>query len=95
MLLAQFIFALIMCVPEGVLPSAMVDMFPTHTRLSGVGMGYNLSMGLLGGTTPLICTWLVAKTGDITAPAIYLVTASLVSLLAYYLIPVAAKGQNP
>ena len=87
-LLAQFVFALILSVPEGTLPSTMVEMFPTQTRLSGVGMGYNLAMAVFGGTTPLVCTWLVSATGDIAAPAFYLIAVSVVSLVAAYFIPI-------
>jgi len=92
---AQFVFAVIMSMPEGAMPAAMVEMFPAHTRLSGVGMGYNISLAVFGGTTPLVCTWLVHKTGVIAAPAYYLIAVSAVSLAAALLLPQAAGESRP
>ena len=45
-------------------------------------MGYNVTLALFGGTAPLICTWLATRTGDLAAPAYYLIAMTLVSLAA-------------
>ena len=66
----------------GPIPAAMVEMFPTRTRFSAVAMGYNVTLALFGGTAPLICTWLATRTGDLTAPAYYLIAMTLISLAA-------------
>ena len=42
---------------------------------------YNASMGLFGGTTPLIATWLINQSGDPIAPAYWLVVANIISVL--------------
>ena len=39
-------------------------------------MAYNIGMALLGGTTPLVAAWLVARTGLTLAPARYLAAAA-------------------
>jgi MHS family proline/betaine transporter-like MFS transporter len=34
-----------------------------------VALGYNLCLGLFGGLSPLVATWLVQRTGNEIAPA--------------------------
>ncbi len=36
------------------MPATMVEMFPTRTRFSAIAIGYNISLALFGGTTPMI-----------------------------------------
>jgi len=60
---------------------AMVDLFPPRLRYSGMAIGYNLTLAIFGGTAPLVATWLITKTGDLTAPAWYLVAISAATLL--------------
>jgi MHS family proline/betaine transporter-like MFS transporter len=81
-LTSQIIFAVLMAGVFGVVPSAMAEMFPTRTRYSGIGLGYNFSISVFGGTTPLLCTWLTARTHDVASPAYYLVAVAAVSLVA-------------
>ena len=81
-LCAQLVFALLLAGIQGPMPAAMVEMFPTRTRLSGIGLGYNISLAVFGGTAPLVSTWLVARTGNIVAPAYYLIFLASVSLVA-------------
>ena len=81
-LAAQLTFALFMSGTAAPLPAAMVEMFPARTRFSGVAIGYNITLGVVGGTAPLVSTWLVSLTGDIAAPAYYLIALALVSFTA-------------
>lgn len=79
-LLAQLAFTVVMSLYMGPLAAAIVEMFPTRTRFSGVAIGYNVTLALVGGTAPLVSTWLVSITSDIAAPAYYLIALALVSL---------------
>jgi MHS family proline/betaine transporter-like MFS transporter len=81
-LACQLVFALLMAGVQGPIPAAMAEMFPTQTRFSGVAIGYNVSLSVFGGTAPLVSTWLIRATGDIAAPAYYLIALALASLLA-------------
>lgn len=81
-LAAQLIFALIFCNIQSSMPATLAEMFPTGVRFSGIALGYNLTLALVGGTAPLVCTWLVAVSGDIASPAYYLIVMALVSLVA-------------
>ena len=78
---ALIIFAIPVSVTQAVLPVTMVEMFPTRVRYTGVSITYNLGMALFGGSTPVICTWLIQVTGgNIWAPVYYLVGANIIAL---------------
>lgn len=62
-------------------PVAMVEMFPGATRYSGVSIGYNLAMAIIGGTAPLINTWLITIFNNTLMIAYYLIACAIVSLL--------------
>jgi MFS family permease len=55
--------------------------FPTKIRYSGVALGYNLALGVLGGFTPLIVTALIQYTGQKTAPAFYMMLVASIALI--------------
>ena len=47
-----------------------------------MSFAYNVAVAVFGGTTPLLCAWLIGATGSIMAPAWYLGFAALVSTLS-------------
>jgi MHS family proline/betaine transporter-like MFS transporter len=61
---------------------AVVEMFPTRTRVTGATMSFNIGYTFFGGTAPFIGTWLLLKTGDNLAPAYYIIAVSLMALFA-------------
>ncbi|WGS48624.1 glycine betaine/L-proline transporter ProP [Paraburkholderia sp. D15] len=64
----------------GVMPSALPALFPTKIRYGALAIGFNISVSLFGGTTPLVTAWLVDRTGDLMMPAYYLMGASLIGI---------------
>jgi MHS family proline/betaine transporter-like MFS transporter len=72
---AQLVIAALAAMVQGPAPAAFVELFPTRTRYSGIALAYNGTLALLGGTTPLIATWLIDETGYARAPAFYLLAA--------------------
>ena len=74
----------------GPIPAFLVDLFPTRVRYTGIGLSYNISAALFGGTVPLVATWMIAESGYQTAPAFYLMACMLITLFAlkYYKDPV-------
>ena len=60
----------------------MSELFPTASRYGGVAVTHNLAISIFGGTTPLVSQALVQFTGFGYAPAIYVMTFSLIALLA-------------
>ncbi|MCH2171859.1 hypothetical protein MK489_13830 [Myxococcota bacterium] len=71
----------------------MAELFPTRIRSSAIGIAYNLSMGVLGGTSPLVSTWLISQTRDIAAPAYCLIFLSLVTFAALCTLHVRDGGK--
>ena len=61
---------------------------------SGTAIGYNLALALFGGTAPLVATWLIARTGNLAAPAWYLTILSAMSLLCVLAIRPHPEGCN-
>jgi MHS family proline/betaine transporter-like MFS transporter len=65
----------------GAQPSIMVEAAPLPVRCTAVALGYNISLGVIGGLTPLVATWLVNRTGDEIAPAFLIMAAAAVTLV--------------
>jgi MHS family proline/betaine transporter-like MFS transporter len=78
--LGEFGFVLGIGLFAGGAAAAYVEMLPTSVRCTTLALGYNLAVGIFGGTTPLVATYLVDKVGPI-APAYWILAASAVSLV--------------
>jgi MHS family proline/betaine transporter-like MFS transporter len=76
----QFGFEIFVGCFAGAAPAFMVEAFPKHVRCSGLSVGYNLSMSIFGGTVPIVAVYLITATGDVLAPAWYLVAASIIAV---------------
>ncbi|NEQ99157.1 MAG: MHS family MFS transporter [Cyanothece sp. SIO2G6] len=63
-------------------PAMMVELFPTETRLTAYSLSGNLGSCIMGGTSLLVCTWLINVSGNVYAPAIYLSGLMVVSTIA-------------
>jgi MHS family proline/betaine transporter-like MFS transporter len=81
---------------SGPAPAALAELYPTHVRSSGIALAYNSAVTIFGGFAPFISTWLIAKTGNKFAPAYYVVSAALLSLIALMFMrePAAAAAQR-
>lgn len=62
-------------------PVWLAEVFPRTLRATGLGISYNVSAGVLGGTTPLLCVTLIEITKSRMAPAILLIIAAAVSTI--------------
>jgi len=80
-LLGQCGFAVLMATYSGALPAALVEMYPHRIRCSALSLTYNVSMGLAGGTAPMIAVYLMGTTHSPISPAIYLMAAAAISLV--------------
>jgi MHS family proline/betaine transporter-like MFS transporter len=77
--LGQLGFVLIVGIYCGAQPAIMVETAPLRVRCTAVALGYNISLGVIGGLTPLVATWLVSRTGDEIAPAFVIMAAAAVT----------------
>lgn len=80
--LSQLGFALIIGTFAGTMPSFMVETAPAHVRATAVALGYNLTLGVIGGLTPLVATWLIHRTENDLIPALMITAAGAISLIA-------------
>jgi MHS family proline/betaine transporter-like MFS transporter len=64
-----------------------VETTPREVRCSAISVGYNLGVGILGGMTPMVATWLIERTRDDLAPAYYIMAAALISLVIAVSLP--------
>ena len=75
----------------GVMPSALPALFPTRIRYGALAIGFNMSVSLFGGTTPLVTAWLVDATGNLMMPAYYLMGASVIGIVSVLALRETAK----
>jgi MHS family proline/betaine transporter-like MFS transporter len=69
---------------SGTLPTLMVESAPVRVRCTVVALGYNVTLGLIGGLTPLVATWLVYRTGDLLSPAYLIMGAAVLSFITLF-----------
>jgi MHS family proline/betaine transporter-like MFS transporter len=69
---AQIILGILVAFPCGVAPALFVELFPTRDRLSGYSIAFNFGIGIVGGSTPMVSTWLISATGWTPAPGLYM-----------------------
>ena len=79
-------FALL-AVPLGSGPALFVEMFPESDRLSGYSVAFNIGLGIVGGTTPMVATSLIVATDIVTVPALYMAAAGIVAVIALAFTP--------
>ena len=90
-LFAQLAFALINGIGWGMTVPVMVELLPPRVRCSGAGISYNLCLGIFGGITPWVATYLVSRTSDDFAPAYYVILAAVIALIAAIRLPELAR----
>jgi MHS family proline/betaine transporter-like MFS transporter len=76
------IFAVVCGAAQGAIPAFISEHFPGNIRVSALSFAYNLALAVFGGTTPLVCAWLIGATGSDLAPAYYLAFTAVVSILS-------------
>ncbi|MFU9135622.1 glycine betaine/L-proline transporter ProP [Erwinia tasmaniensis] len=69
---------------SGSMPATLPALFATDIRYSALAIGFNLSVSLFGGTTPLITTWLVSTTHNLMMPAYYLMGAGVIGVITVF-----------
>jgi len=80
--LGQGLFAIIVGAFLGAQPSYMVQMLPHGVRCSATGLAYNITLGVAGGLSPMVATWLVHRTQDDLSPSYMIIVAAAISLWA-------------
>lgn len=79
---------------QAVLPVMMVELFPIEARYSGLSLAYNITLALVGGSSPMIVTYLVQYFHSPLMIAYYVMACSLVSFIAAVFILPKSFGQS-
>jgi MHS family proline/betaine transporter-like MFS transporter len=80
-LIAQAMFALIFSAVSGCQHAYLQNLFPTNIRYTGISFSFNLGTAILGGTAPVIVTYLYDVTKNLMIPAYFLMGLGLMTLL--------------
>src|SRR5260363_170477 len=76
------LLAVVLSSINGIIMETLARQFPNFVRCRGMNLAYTLPVVFLGGTTPLICTWMIQKTGLLMFPAFYIMFFGLLALPA-------------
>ncbi|MGZ6018354.1 MAG: MFS transporter [Phenylobacterium sp.] len=71
-----------------------VELLPVEVRCTGLAIAYNAAVGLFGGSTPLVSTWLIKSTGDPVSPSYWLGAALLLSTVTVLMVQRGAARQR-
>lgn len=66
----------------GPMHAFFLNIFPMSFRCRGISLSFSVGAGILGGTAPLIYTFLIEFTKTNKAPAFYFIVCSIITLLA-------------
>jgi MHS family proline/betaine transporter-like MFS transporter len=96
-LLGQLGFAVFIGALIGVQPAMIVESAPARSRCTVVALGFNVTLGVIGGLTPLVATWLVHHTNNPQVPALMLLAAAAVSFVTvgWFFRPLADTRLRP
>ena len=89
LIIAYFLFSMM----NGQYASCMAEFFPTDVRYTGVSFTYQLAVGIFGGFTPFIATFLTKTTGNPLAVTGWLLVGIIVCLISSYLVKESKGGE--
>ncbi len=78
--LGQFGLVLFIAPFSGVFATTMALLFPPNVRMSGFSISYNVGLAALGGTTPLIASYLISRDAGDMAPAYVLIVCAVITI---------------
>ncbi len=87
----QIALGLLVGLNGATLPATMAELAPWRVRCTVLSVGYNVALAILGGTTPMVAAWLMARTHVSLAPAVYLSAAAAVSFIGALCLPGTAR----
>lgn len=81
---AQTVFAIFLGLYIGAQPGLIVLHSPKAVRCTALAIGYNVTLGLVGGTSPLFASWLIDRFDDNAAPGYLIAVLAAVSFVALW-----------
>ena len=86
LLIVEIWLALVYSSYNGAMIVYLTEIMPASVRTTGFSLAYSTAVGLFGGFTPAICTYLIHVTGNRAMPAVWLGVAAGLSLVAVLLL---------
>jgi MHS family proline/betaine transporter-like MFS transporter len=80
----QFGLALPLGIISGAMAAINVELMPRDVRCTGLAFSYNIAVGIFGGITPLIVTWLTDYLQKPSAPGYWVAACSTISALTLF-----------
>ncbi|MFB6470417.1 MAG: MFS transporter [Vulcanisaeta sp. AZ3] len=62
-------------------PAVLVELFPPQVRYTGISLAYQVGVGFLGGSAPLLLTYLIGVTHNINVPIFYVIGTGIIALI--------------
>ncbi len=78
------LLAILTGIGQGLFVEIFNDAFPIHMRSLGVSLTCTLPAAFIGGTIPLVCSYVISQTGWLMFPAVYIVISCLFALPAAF-----------
>jgi len=77
-----------LAIPLGLVMGAIavtnVELMPRAVRCTGLAFAYNLSVGVFGGLTPMVVTWLTVSLQSSAAPGYWMAAGAAISAITLY-----------
>jgi MHS family citrate/tricarballylate:H+ symporter-like MFS transporter len=86
MLIVLLYFSFFFGFYNGAMVAALTEVMPVQVRVAGFSLAYSLATAIFGGMTPVISTYLIEKTGDKAAPAMWLSVAAVCGFIGTVLL---------
>lgn len=80
-LIGQLGFAIVMSCFTGPLPTTMCEQFPSKIRVTAYSVSFNIPLALVGGTAPMVATFLIGFTHNVFSPAFYAMAAAAIAFI--------------
>jgi len=88
----QFGLALPLGIISGAMAATNVELMPRDVRCTGLAFSYNMAVGIFGGITPLIVTWLTDYLKQPSAPGYWVADCSTISALTLFFFVKETQG---
>jgi MFS family permease len=81
LIVLELAFSIAYALYNGAMVPRLVELMPAGARTPGFSLAYSLAAALFGGFTPAVSTWLIKALDNRAAPALWLTSGAVVSLI--------------
>lgn len=92
-IMSHLAFAFISSLFMSILPTVLIENFPSDVRNTAFSVGYNISLGIFGGTVPILATYLLKSTGNLISPSVYLSIVAFIVFITTFFVKESYKNR--